>query len=254
MPNKKRPSPVRKGPKKYVSHFMNLPAAKLPKEKIKAMASDFRASMNWRVFRIIAEFIDGFQYIADFKKTVTIFGSTRLIETNRWYAEARKLGKLLAQNGFAVVTGGGPGIMEAGNRGAVEGGGPSVGLNIQLPQEQRINPYVKRSMGFHYFFTRKLMLTYASEAYVYFPGGFGTLDEFFEMVTLVQTKKIATHIPIVLVGKEFWQPFAKWIDKELYEKFRTIEKADMKIYDIVNSAEEAFAIIKKRAKPRNEFQ
>ncbi|MEK7110925.1 MAG: TIGR00730 family Rossman fold protein, partial [Patescibacteria group bacterium] len=177
MPNKKRGQlgPSRKKP---VSHFMNLPAAKLPMDKIKSMTSDFRSSMNWRVFRIIAEFIDGFQYIADFKKTVTIFGSTRLIETNHWYVEARKLGKLLAKNGFVVVTGGGPGIMEAGNRGAVEGGGISVGLNIQLPHEQRVNPYVKRSMGFHYFFTRKLMLTYASEAYVYFPGGYGTLDEF----------------------------------------------------------------------------
>ena len=209
--------------------------------------------MHWRVFRIMSELVDGFQYIADFKKSVTVFGSTRIGPGEHWYEEARTLARMLAKHGFVVVTGGGPGIMEGANRGAAEGGGESIGLNIQLPKEQRINPYVNRALGFHYFFTRKLMLTYSAEAYVYFPGGFGTLDEFFEIVTLIQTRKIAAHLPIILVGKEYWGPFSTWIKKELYEKYDAIDKRDMNIYTLVDSAEEAMAIIRKRAKTRNEF-
>lgn len=235
---------------KVQQSYLNLPASKLPADDL---GIDFRSSMHWRIFRIVAEFIDGFQYIADFKKTVSIFGSTRLPQNSKWYAEARKLGKILAKNGFAVVTGGGPSIMEAANRGAFESKGESIGINIQLPHEQRTNPYVKHSIGFHYFFTRKLMLTYSAEAYVYFPGGFGTLDEFFEIVTLIQTRKIATHIPVILVGKEFWLPFTNWIDKELAKKFKTIDQRDTRIYGVVDTAEEAFRIVKKRAKPRREF-
>ena len=209
--------------------------------------------MHWRIFRIVSEFIDGFQYLADFKKTVTVFGSTRLPESSHWYAEARKLGKLLAKRGYAIVTGGGPGVMEAANRGSYETGGKSIGINIQLPREQRVNPYVKNSIGFHYFFTRKLMLTYSAEAYVYFPGGYGTLDEFFEIITLIQTKKIATHIPMILVGKEYWGGLDAWLKKTVYEELRGVDRGDLKLYDIVNSAEEAFRIIKKRAKQRHEF-
>jgi uncharacterized protein (TIGR00730 family) len=229
---------------------MNLPAARLPREK---ETRDFRSSMHWRIFRMTSELVDGFQYIADFKKSVTIFGSTRISERDKWYREARKLGALLAKRGHAVVTGGGPGIMEASNRGAAEAKGMSVGLNIQLPHEQRANPYVTKGFGFHYFFTRKLMLTYAAEAYVYFPGGFGTLDEFFEIITLIQTKKIAARIPVILVGKDFWEPFASFLENQLCKKFKTIDKADTKLYVIVDSAEEAFRIIKKHAKRRKEF-
>jgi uncharacterized protein (TIGR00730 family) len=238
-----RPAPADRG-------RLNLPAAKLPHY---GEGRDFRNSMHWRVFRIMSELVDGFQYIADFKKSVTVFGSTRIGPGEHWYKEARQLGRLLVNQGFAVVTGGGPGIMEGANRGAAEAGGDSIGLNIQLPKEQRINPYVNRALGFHYFFTRKLMLTYSAEAYAYFPGGFGTLDEFFEIVTLIQTRKIATHLPIILVGREYWGPFMDWIDKELYEKYDAIDKRDMKIYTLVDSAEEAMAIIKKRTKTRNEF-
>src|SRR3989344_5588801 len=150
---------------------LNLPASKLPDEPAKP--DDFRTSLHWRVFRILSEFVDGWQFLADFKKTVSFFGSARFVEGDRWYEEARKLGKMAGEDGFAVVTGGGPGIMEAGNRGAVEGNGDSLGLNIKLEMEQRINPYVKESTAFHYFFVRKLMLSFAARAYVFFPGGLG---------------------------------------------------------------------------------
>lgn len=195
----------------------------------------------------MSEFIDGFTFLADFNdlKTVSFFGSARLPEDNHWYKEARELGLLLAKKGYGVVTGGGPGIMEAGNRGMSEGGGESIGLNIQLPFEQRINPWVKKGIGFHYFFSRKVMLTYAAQAYVYFPGGFGTLDEFFEMVTLVQTKKRSQKIPIICIGREFWEPLQKWINDIVFKKMGAIDKVDMDLYEIVDTAEEAWAIIKK---------
>jgi uncharacterized protein (TIGR00730 family) len=229
---------------------MNVPAKDLP---VTPETKDFRASMQWRIFRIMAEFVEGFEFIADYKKSVSIFGSTRDSEvTHRWYEEARKLGGMLAKEGFAVVTGGGPGIMEAGNRGAAEAGGSSVGVNIQLPKEQRVNPYVNHGKGFHYFFTRKLMLTYAAQAYVYFPGGFGTLDEFFEIVTLIQTKKIATHIPVILVGREFWELFDEWIKTVVLEHNNAIDSGDREIYTIVDSAEEVMEIVR-NSPPREAF-
>lgn len=208
--------------------------------------------MHWRVFRIMAEYIEGFQFIANYRKSVTVFGSARTPEGSKWYEEARKFGGLVAQEGFAIVTGGGPGIMEAANRGAHENGGKSVGINIQLPTEQRINPYVNESHGFHYFFSRKLMMSFSAQAYVYFPGGFGTLDELFEITTLIQTHKIESHIPIVLVGREFWQPIIAWIETDLCEKFKTIDHSDRMLFTLVDSAEEAIKIIR-ASKARNEF-
>ncbi len=226
----------------------NLPASKLPPHQ---NYKDFRSSMSWRALRILAEFVEGFEFIADFPKSVSVFGSARSREGQPWYEEARKLGGLLAKEGIAVVTGGGPGVMEGANRGAAEGGGESVGLNIELPQEQRINPYVRKYRAFHYFFTRKVMLTYAAEAYIFFPGGFGTLDEFFEIVTLIQTHEI-TRIPVLLFGREYWQPLAGWLEGQLYGKYKTIDKEDTKIFTIVDSAEEAMRIIRK-APMREEF-
>lgn len=200
----------------------------------------------------MAEFVEGFQFLFDFKKTVTFFGSARFEENDHWYGEARKLGQLLAGEGFAIITGGGPGIMEAGNRGAFEKGGESVGLNIQLPMEQRTNAYVKRGIGFHYFFTRKVMLSYSSWAYVFFPGGFGTLDEFFELITLVQTKKVNGDIPIVLVGREYWTGLLDWVNNTVFKKHLAIDKEDMNLYAMVDTAEEAFEIVK-YSKERVEF-
>lgn len=229
---------------------MNLPAKELPVIK---HPKDWRHSFHWRVMRILAEFIDGFQFLADFNKTVTFFGSARFKEGNYWYEEARKLGKILGEAGFTVITGGGPGIMQAGNRGVAEGNGESVGLNIQLPTEQRINPFVKRAIGFHYFFVRKVMLSFSAQAYVFFPGGYGTLDEVFELLNLIQTHKIYEKIPLVLVGKDFWGHIDKWFRSQLLEEYQTIDKDDLRLYTIVDTAEEAFEIIKK-SEPREEFK
>lgn len=227
---------------------MNLPAKDLPTPP--RHKKDWRESFHWRVFRIMAEFVDGFQFLADFKNTVTFFGSARFKEDNKWYKEAQKLGKLLSQAGFSVVTGGGPGIMEAGNRGAVEGkNGDSIGLNIKLMYEQRINPYVTKGLPFHYFFTRKVMLAYSAQAYVFFPGGFGTLDEAFEMLTLIQTNKVIDHIPVILVGKDFWGNLDSWFKNTLLKQYETIDAEDLNIYKVVDTAEEAYEIIL-NSKPR----
>lgn len=230
---------------------VNLPAKELP--LIKKPKKDWRSSFHWRVFRIMAEFVDGFQFLADFKKTVTFFGSARFEDSDPWYREAQKLARMLSKSGFSIISGGGPGIMEAANKGAVEGiNGDSIGLNIQLPYEQRINPFVKKAIGFHYFFTRKVMLSYSAQAYVFFPGGFGTMDEMFEILTLIQTHKIYDRIPVVLVGKNFWGHVEEFFKKTLLQKYKTIDSEDLKLFQVVDTAEEAFAIIKK-SKPREEF-
>ena len=142
--------------------------------------------------------------------------------------------------------------MEAGNRGCYEAGGTSIGIDIKLPFEQKSNPYISKSQGFHYFFTRKVMLAYSAGAYVYFPGGYGTFDELFEMLTLIQTKKITENIPVILVGKDFWIPLMKWIEECVVQKYRTASPEDIYLFKIVNTAEEAFEIIK-QAPERREF-
>jgi uncharacterized protein (TIGR00730 family) len=156
-------------------------------ERIEPTWTELEISPSWRIFRIMSEFVDGFTFLARIQRSVTIFGSARLAEDNAYYILARELGRRLAGLGYTVVTGGGPGVMQAANQGATEAGGDSVGINIQLPHEQRVNPYVTRSISFHYFFSRKVMLDFSAEAYIFFPGGYGTLDEFFELITLVQT-------------------------------------------------------------------
>ena len=236
--------------KNFKKENINIPARDLPMANDKF--DDFRSSFHWRIFRILAEFVSGFQFLVDFRKTVTIFGSAQVREDNRWYKEAEKLASLLSKFDFGVVTGGGPGIMEAANRGAAENNGNSIGLNIELPNEQRVNPYVQKSVGFHYFFVRKVMLAYSAQAYVFFPGGFGTLDEFFELITLVQTKKIFAKIPIVMIGKEFWDPLLEWVKTDVHGKFKFIDEEDMRIYSIVDTAEEAFELIK-NSPERKEF-
>ena len=198
---------------------------------------------SWRIFRIMAEFVSVFDVLKKYRFAVTVFGSARSLPDSRWYKESEKLGYLLAKDGFAVITGGGGGIMGAANKGAYEAGGDSVGLNIKLPHEQRLNSYVTDSETFAFFFTRKVMLSFASEVYIYFPGGFGTLDEFFELVTLVQTGKI-THVPIVLVGREYWQPLLDWFKDTLLETHRTIGKDDISLFHVVDSAQEAHELIR----------
>lgn len=216
---------------------------RIPLEPAEPKAPQQLSDITWRIFRIMSEFVDGFQFLSQSEREITVFGSARLSPRSKWYKEAREFGRLLAESGFTTITGGGPGIMEAANRGATEADGESIGLNIQLPTEQRINKYVKKSQAFHYFFTRKVMLSSSAQAYVYFPGGFGTLDELFEMLTLIQTGK-AQKIPVVLVGIEFWQPMIDWITQDLAGAFKTISKRDLKLFTLVDTAEEAFELVK----------
>jgi hypothetical protein len=205
---------------------------------------DYRES--WRIFRIMSEFVEGFQFLGELKREVTILGSARIAPNNKYYKIAVELGQLLAKNKFTTITGGGPGIMEAANRGAFEAGGDSVGLNIQLPFEQRINPYVKESAAFYYFFTRKVMLTSPANAFVFFPGGFGTLDEFFEVVDLME-QGYMPESPIVLVGSDFWNPILKFLREKSGQTANAIVAADLKNWSLVDTAEDAFKCVKDTA-------
>jgi uncharacterized protein (TIGR00730 family) len=196
-----------------------------------------------RISRILSEFMSGFQFLKKYNKTVSFFGSSRAKPKNRYYQEAFELAYWLSKRGYTIVTGGGDGVMEAANKGAYMAGGKSVGINIDLPHEQRLNKYVKDSISFRYFFTRKVMLTFASQAYIFLPGGFGTLDEFFEITTLIQTKKIK-KIPIILIHKDYWKPLLKWVEKTLYTEKHTISKQDMNIYHLVDTHEEAIKLLR----------
>ncbi len=200
-----------------------------------------------RISRIFSEFMNGFHFLAKYNETVTFFGSSRAKSGTEYYKEAFELAFSLSKKGYTIVTGGGGGIMEAANKGAYMAGGNSVGININLPYEQKLNKYVKNSISFRYFFIRKVMLTFASQAYIFLPGGFGTLDEFFEIITLIQTRKIK-KIPIILIHKDYWEPLLKWVGKTLYAKKGTINKKDMKIYRLVDSHEEALKILTKKSK------
>lgn len=201
-----------------------------------------------RVLRINVEFIRGFRHLHFLGPAVTVFGSARLNEGTRYYEEARKLGALLAKEGFAVITGGGPGIMEGANRGAFEAKGTSVGCNVVLPHEQNSNPYLTHTMNFYYFFVRKVMLMKYSSAYIIFPGGFGTLDELTEALTLIQTGK-SVRFPIVLVGKEYWSGFVGWM-RQLFVESKTIDIKDLDLLTLVDTAEEAAMIVRHFAPDR----
>lgn len=216
-------------------------------EKVLIEPKEAREAAPWRIFKIMTEFVMGFEFLSQYKKTVSIFGSARDGLNAPAYEETTQLAYNLSKDGFTIITGGGPGIMEAANKGAYLAGGRSAGLNIKLPFEQRTNNYVKESMPFYYFFVRKVMLSFASQVYVFFPGGFGTLDEFFELVMLTQTKKIRP-VPIILVGKEYWQPLLDWIEEGVYKKNKAIDKEDMELYHLVDDADEAYKLIKKLLK------
>jgi hypothetical protein len=183
-------------------------------EHLLRVPADAEGQDDLRLERIKAEVDAGFDALRDIDDGVSVFGSARIAEDHPWYALCRETAACLVDHGFSVITGGGPGLMEAANRGAAEAGGISVGLNIELPHEQAPNPYANRSLDFHYFFARKLMFVRYARAFVIFPGGFGTLDEMFESLTLIQTHRIK-HFPTILVGTEFWRPLLDWIDDSL---------------------------------------
>ncbi|NLX13576.1 MAG: TIGR00730 family Rossman fold protein [Phycisphaerales bacterium] len=199
----------------------------------------------WRIFRIMSEFVDGFDAMSGIGPAVSVFGSARTKPDEPAYLQAVELGKKLAENGFPVVTGGGPGIMEAANKGAFEAGGTSVGLNIVLPYEQKPNPYVNIGLHFDYFFARKVMFVKYAVAVVCFPGGFGTLDELFETLTLIQTER-TTPSPLVLFGSEFWGPLVEWTQKGLMEKYKTISPEDMNLFKVTDSIDESIEFIVER--------
>lgn len=203
-----------------------------------------QAKESWRLFKIMAEFVEGFEVLPKVYPGVTIFGSARTQPEEKDYQKAVELGRLLAKAGFSVITGGGPGIMEAANKGASEGGGYSVGLNIKLPMEQEPNPYANVRLEFRYFFIRKVMLAKYSVAFVFFPGGFGTMDEMFEILTLVQTKKIRP-VPIVLVDKTFWKPLLTWFTKVLIPSNK-ITWHDIELFKVLDEPEEIVEFIKER--------
>lgn len=205
-----------------------------------------------RLSRIDNEFADGLELINKYNDTITVFGSARFDEFHPHYQKAREVGGLLAQEGYAIVTGGGGGIMEAANRGAFEAHCQSIGLNIELPFEQGLNPYTTDSMSFRYFFTRKVMLAFSARAYIYFPGGYGTLDELFEIITLIQTRKMEIA-PIILVGNEFWGRLDEFIKSSLLEGEHTITPGDENLYTITEDVDLMKSIINKHRDQKSGF-
>ena len=203
----------------------------------------------WKVFTIMSEFVNGFEFLRRHKKAVTIFGSARPGFPERIYRDARILAHRLAKDGFAIVTGGGPGIMEAANRGAYDAKGRSVGLNIKLKYEQHLNHYVTESEDFQYFFVRKTMLSLAAQICLFFPGGFGTLDELFDILTLIQTEKIP-RIPVILVNREYWAPLIGWMREYLYRRHHAVDRRDLQLYYVADDADDAYRLIRRLIKEK----
>ena len=202
---------------------------------------DLRGHETWRIFRIMSEFVEGFEELSNVKRAVSIFGSARMSRNNHHYKAVMELAELLSKRGFSIITGGGPGIMEAGNRGAKKGKGLSIGLNIEIPKEQTPNKYQDKRLDFRYFFARKVMFVKYSVGYVITPGGFGTMDEFFEALTLMQTGKIR-RFPIIMFGTDYWDDLLKWMRKTLIPA-GTISKEDMSLFCITDDPEEVIRII-----------
>jgi hypothetical protein len=198
---------------------------------------------SWRVFRIMAEFVDGIETLSDVNNAVTIFGSARVKPADIYYQKTENLTRLLVQNGFSVITGGGGGIMEAANKGASEAGGKSVGMNIQLPFEQKPNSYANIHLHYKYFFIRKVMFVKYAVAYVILPGGFGTMDELFEALTLIQTKKIKSF-PLILMGSEYWRGLLDWLKNTMLQEGK-ISPADLDLIQVVDEPEEVVKLIKR---------
>jgi len=207
-------------------------------------ASGFTQTDTWRVFRIMSEFVSGFEELTHIGPAVSVFGSARAPESDPYYQQAREMGRLLAANNIAVITGGGGGIMEAANRGARDGGGLSIGLNIELPHEQKPNPYLDQMLEFHYFFVRKLMFLKYSIGFIMFPGGFGTMDELFEALTLVQTNR-TENFGVVLFGTQYWQGLVEWLKEPMQER-GYISPDDLDLMEITDDPAQAVETITRR--------
>jgi len=214
-------------------------------EKLKQKTwNEIRTNDSWGIFKIMSEFVNGYESMARIGPCVSIFGSARIKPDNKYYLLAEKIAYKISKAGYGVITGGGPGIMEAGNKGAHNGNGTSVGLNIELPFEQHHNPYIDKdkNLNFDYFFVRKVMFVKYSQGFVVMPGGFGTLDELFEAITLIQTKKIG-KFPIILVGTDFWSGLIDWINTVLIEKEKTVHSEDMNLIKIVDTEDEVVKVL-----------
>ena len=231
---------------RFTSNSSRLKKKQKLRKKESAMAKDFydfTDQESWRVFRIMAEFVEGFEELAQIGKAVSIFGSARTPADDPDYKKARETSRLLAEAGYAIITGAGPGIMEAANRGAKDGGGLSVGLNIEIPTEQQANSYVEKLLSFRYFFCRKVMFVKYARAFVIFPGGFGTVDEFLESITLIQTQR-ASRFPVILVGTGYWKGLVDWM-RETVLKTNKISHADMEIFQVMDEPHQIVSAVKK---------
>lgn len=208
--------------------------------------NEIKTNDSWAIFKIMGEFVNGYEKLSQIGPCVSIFGSARTKPDMKYYKLAEKVAKKIVDHGYGVITGGGPGIMEAGNKGAHLAGGTSVGLNIELPFEQHDNPYIDndKSLDFDYFFVRKVMFVKYSQGFVVMPGGFGTLDELFEAITLIQTHKI-DKFPIILVGREFWGGLVDWIKSTLLDNFQNISAADIDLVQVVDTEDEVIEILDK---------
>lgn len=206
--------------------------------------SELKSNNSWAIFKIMSEFVEGYEKLSAIGPCVSIFGSARTKDDNKYYKLAEEIGFKLTQRGYGVITGGGPGIMEAGNKGAHNGGGTSVGLNIDLPFEQFHNRFIDRDkvLNFDYFFVRKVMFVKYSQGFVVLPGGFGTLDELFEALTLIQTRKIG-RFPVVLVGTSYWSGLVDWIRNVILEKEHNISDDDLLLFKVVDTADDAVWVI-----------
>ncbi|KAB1158203.1 LOG family protein [Flavobacterium luteum] len=218
---------------------------KVIQDKLKRKTwNEIRTNDSWAIFKIMSEFVNGYETMSRIGPCVTIFGSARIKPEHPYYQLAEKIAYKISKAGYGIITGGGPGIMEAGNKGANLGGGTSVGLNIELPFEQHFNPYIDKdkNLNFDYFFVRKVIFVKYSQGFVVMPGGFGTLDEMFEAITLIQTKKIG-KFPIILVGSEFWAGLIDWIKTVLIEKEKTVKIEDLDLFKIVDTEDEVVEVL-----------